>query len=665
MVRRMTTILLVALLLGVALVGTALPVGAQGGCEIELEEAVQRLIHAQRQADQGNNFAALVEVNAAEENLAAILASCEGTLFPLPERFVAPDEALSFNYPEGWALDAVEENTYAVAPSVAVMNSLIDADELAFGPDDVILAVAYVDIADEYGADETFEDVVEDALSDIRSGIFSSTTPILATNVNGHAAYRVAGSGDVMDAVMVFVDFSTDEAPVGVLVVGFGAPGQSALLEGMTEAVANTVRVPGLATLRVPGVALADLRYDAPVAIEDVVPNINFRISALAPDGEVIAWYEPVRDPDGGQVCTCAFATGEQTCAFVSEDVFYDLPNVMVWSPNSRYMAFAGNFYRTLRETDLIIYDRLANEVRNVTDDGVAEWKPFGANEDILGPVWLDAVFTWGPDNMLYYVRLLLEDAGMGPAGAPMELHRLDPATGADELLHDLTDYFGPMPIYPSQTYSLDGVMSVSPDATQIALLVRESDRELSTNGVWVLDLAGDAPPVQVATSADLSRGMQPAVAEMEFDAFPMALTWDAGGTGLYVLADLFSVTETPGFGNAYYVDLKSETVTPLFDFSGYTDESEMITGIDPETGQPPMFAMPYGAALAPDFSGLLTVNRSVDLTGLSSLVMVAGQGKLTVLATSEERFLPSYVVNVAQDGTFYAYGYLWSAHAP
>ncbi len=184
-------------------------------------------------------------------------------------------------------------------------------------------------------------------------------------------------------------------------------------------------------------IALRDYFDDAVIDAEpeDNLNNWNnsdleeIRGTSISPDASRLAFssrlFERVTTFSREAVCVHLFDTLETFCALPQDDEIEFTP--MVWSHDSRYVAFTEDNIEDPVETDIWIYDTDRNRMLNFTDDGQS-----GENFDPLIAT-VDLAPTWNPvDNSLYFLR------DTAPTGtAPIfELYRLTPeqieATFAD-----------------------------------------------------------------------------------------------------------------------------------------------------------------------------------------------------------------------------------------
>jgi len=648
-------------LLVILLVGLSVPVHAQDdGCNIDLGATIVTLFNTQREADSGNAFGAVQNIEAVQAELAALVESCADVLFPLPQAFVAPDESIAFNYPAKWIFTNPQENIYIVTNSRNVVNALTEdtLDDVVAGEQALFAFVITQDIIDF--ADTTFAEAVDQLRNDLSPSYDRIGRPEMF-EMNEQQAARLSIQEANTIGVFDFIDYLDAETPAIVLVGAISTTDDAELMQAMLAAFEDSLRFPANSSLRLPGVALDDLRYTSAIVLDDLDDQFDLRAlqsATLSPDGSLIAYHNTQADTE--QICLYTLATGATTCDALPER-FDNRPVVLHWSPDSTRIAFTGDFIRSLREVDIWLYDVVNHQIVDATDDGVDRWNPFGgADEGETGPVWIDAVMTWGPDGNLYFMRSEFPEIDTRIDDSLYGLYRLDPDGGQPELVRDLTGFFGPFPIFYSQAFGLDGVMSVSPDAEQIAFLVRGNQSDDPNNGVWVMDLAGDTPPRQLVDYNTFFMGLPPDAVESGPPLTPSALTWNADGTQLFVLADNFMV-RGDARSHAYAIDVETGQTVLLTDIGNPEPEAFFTPG---EDGLTAGFPMPRAGVLAPDGTGLLILNLNAppDVGGLSALRSVRGGGEQELLYRIDDfRLVPSLIATVAADGTVLMNGYLFT----
>lgn len=404
-------------------------------------------------------------------------------------------------------------------------------------------------------------------------------------------------------------------------------------------------------------IALDDLSYASAIEVFDLSSEIG-RDKALAPDGSAIAWYDRSMDLTNGAICLFILADETISCDLIPEPHRHN-PAMLQWSPDSAYIAFTGNYITSFRDTDIFVYDVAQHQITNRTNDGHDDWRPGQPTDNEgAGPVWIDANLTWGTDGNLYFIRTTFPTATSVEEEALTGLYRMAPLDGEPELIQDWTGIFPTFPAFMTSGYSLDGILSLSPDLQQAALPIFDYSPDSTVQGIWVIDLSGEAPPRQVIAFESLSLDTaedNPNQAVI----MPTALTWDAEGTGLYLLAETYGL-DVDLFGLAYYVDVTTGQITLLTDVLHLNQEE--LLAIDPETNHSRRFSLAWSAVLSGASTGLLIFNYDLSgPAGISALQLVDNAGKQDLLYALENvRVVPGEPASVAVNGTVLMGSYLF-----
>jgi hypothetical protein len=657
----MKTRLLVALLLVTLVWPAGWMASAQedgDDCIINLEETILALLQAQRQADTGNAFEAVQTLGDVQDALEALVAQCEGVLFPLPQHFMAPDESIAFDYPEDWVFLSFQQNAYLLASTREGANQMLENEMRAIPPGEQVLVVILVPAVEALEDGLTFDDIVNDFRDDDLDYAFDRVVGPAPIEVNGRSAVRLRVSTPEITGFFDIIDYIDADEPAVVAVAALAAPDEVALLEAVLEAFEKSVRYPGNPSLRVKGVPLDELAYDSGFSLDDLAADQDLiLIPTLAPDGSAVAFIGDVGGEQG--ICLYSLADATTTCDLVPE-AYRDRPRLLHWSPDSAYITFTSSYHRTFREPDIWIYDVAGRHMLNYTDDGVIKWNPLRGSDE-PGPIWIDSVVTWGPDGNLYFLRDTLQSSSDQLADATTGLYRLSPEGGEPALIRDLTGVWGIASLYDISSYSFEGAMSVSPDASQIAFIIRENEYDAYRNGIWVMALDGMQPPRQVAGFDGVMGGLS-LMSDAYGRLYPVGVAWDEAGTGLYVLSSASGFAVEVGM--VIHLDLATGRATPMIDYSGV----DMTTlGEEDADSRAVETIAPRLATLAPDASGVLAVRVYDGTVGLSSLRLVDGEVE-EVLLTESEFFPPrdsTFIATVGQDGTLLAYHTLFVPAAP
>lgn len=658
----MKRFLIVALILTLCIV--YVPAQAQESCDIDLLDAISRLAEAQRAANDGDTAAATQIITEVNEQLATLLQSCAQSNAALPATFEFPDGLFRFNHPEGWAKLSPIAGVQILGNNQAAMNSIFENNFGKAVPAGTQLVVtAYRDMKSLFNAN-SFADLVEQmqdrGMSD-RVGLISPED----VTINDYPGVKFTLSSDLFDGAAYILDLRADHKIA--FFMGLTPRDEFDAFAPTFEAIVASIQVgrrqaTSEATTPTPAVLnpnegkpLSEITYGQVVSISDLIDEVDPRTAMLAPDGTRIAWFD--RRDDGG-ICVYELAAESTQCQTLPETFASAAPYVL-WSPDSRYVAFTQDGLRYFHEPDIWVFDTENQVFSNRTDDGINRWRLLRPPQagDSPGPLWFDHTFTWGPDGNIYFMRFNAPDAaefGEGTSG----LYRISPSDGEAELIRDLTNNFVRLSIYQQQEYNLNGAMAVSPDASQIAFIVMENDFNSTANGVWLMPLSGDKAPHQVVRAIHLKGGTTEVFRNTEAFLIPMGLAWTPDQTGLYMLAHNPQYT-TDATTILYHVNVKTGTVTPLTDFSGYTRDE--LFSVDETTGHTPFYNVPRAAVMSPDGTTPLVFHREVSggEAGLTALTFSEDGVESTTLFEFDHKMLPALNASAASDGKLLIFGSL------
>lgn len=152
--------------------------------------------------------------------------------------------------------------------------------------------------------------------------------------------------------------------------------------------------------------AIAGAVFLAPVSAQSgsswqVAESVHLEVFGYAPvvspDGR---WVAGLKDPDTRLLCVWKVSTAEERCNDESERVS---EISIVWSPDSRQVAFSQDGADF--DSDVFVFDVLANSLTNLTDDKVDNLKA----TDTAGEfATFDQWPVWSPDgDELLFMRLL------------------------------------------------------------------------------------------------------------------------------------------------------------------------------------------------------------------------------------------------------------------
>lgn len=604
---------------------------AQASCDIELEDMILQMVQAQRAADTGDTLLATSILQSVQDGIDTYTGGCDSV--KLTQKYTSSDESLTFSYPDGWSVQVLDDGIAYVVASSSALVDLLDNDL----PESIPAGEAAIAILMQPAA-ETFDDSVDDLMSEILDE-FGIVGKIDDSVINGRrvVSMNISFNANVSGRIHL-VDFSDADDPVAILVFGLADKVSLPIIQAYTDALLKSLQYPPVASLRNIGVAMESLSYDRVINLADennIVPSLPV---ALSPDGTTIAWQ------GDGELCLQVLSETEECIAmperFERSAVFFE------WSPDGRYITFQENALIYFVDADVWMLDVEDQAIINLTDDGDAE---FGL-KPIETDIWLDTVMTWGPDNQIYLLRTAIE-GGKERDDRTYELLRIDPDTGDTTQIQDLTGQFEFFPVYYQNLYSLDGVMSVSPDASQLAIFVLEFGQDQPNNGIWLIDLLGDSDPQHIATPKQFMTGYTSDIYEDVGRYAIESLAWDADGTGLFVYAqspiDLFPASMV------FHMGIDSGEIIPLVDLTAYTKD-ELIESVFSEEGEESTLSgsdfIPIAPVLSPDYRGVVVGN--VDRTAILSIPFDGQFGDPTILYEAEEMKLFGSTSMMGSDGT-------------
>lgn len=639
--------LLLLLLAGLSLFIVQSPIQAQDDdCDIDLVSTITALIEAQRAADQGDDFAAVQQLEQVQAQLDALIASCEGVTVPLGRTFTSPDGLFSFSYPDGWAFASPLRGQYAVGSTQEALNIAMDSGFPDVPDGEAVIGVVQGDF-DDLGLNATsFDEIVDEILEDgLGDGIELSNA--VSSEINGYEtiAFDLRGSG--LQGKLVVYNFATEDNQLAVvfgLAQGDDFAGFAPVLDAVVKSVQYGDRV------EISGVPLDDLQYVDAIPLTDYDLDVLPRLAVIAPDGETVAVMG--RDT----ICLLALATEQVECHPIPQS-FDSTPLLMLWSPDSRFIAFTQNFFLFFDEPDLWVFDTDNRVFTNLTEDNTSGGI-MGPSDEDEGPALLDHTFTWGPDGSLYFIRQRADSADDSPMDGFTELYRVDPLDGEPELIRDLTGDIPPLSVYHTQEYNLKASMAVSLDGEQIALAVLAADYEDRANGVWVLDASGEDAPEQVVRMNDLTIGLPGYMQDEE--RVRLAITgvdWSADGEALYLVGT--TPASFPRLVNVYQVELETGVLTALVDYSDIESQEDLLT-VEDEEGRILSYRIPTAVVMAPDYSTPLAMT-TLPPDEIVGLAVIGADGERRLLYEEGDfQPVPNSISTIAEDGTALMWGYLF-----
>lgn len=354
------------------------------------------------------------------------------------------------------------------------------------------------------------------------------------------------------------------------------------------------------------------------------------RYVSLSPDGTMLAGIS------GDAICIFRLASEEETCFPSPDNAPRSLPgreynNPLVWSPDSRYIAFTEELYIFFEESDVWELDITTGTITNRTDDGIYD-DLLDADEQNAP---LDYLPAYGPNGELYFFRTQNQDGDSD--SSRLSLQRLD--RDADEPVEvvKLVEQF------PTR-FSVFYRPAVSPDGAFIVFPVQSHDPEAPENGLWLIDLT-TGNTQRLADSMD--GGMLMPEHALEFPFYFTNPVWTADSRAVVVKADSFAAqryaTRYPQH-NYLYIGVETGDIVPLFDFSDFPEGAEQFDiGAD---GLSPLITLPREGALSAD--GTAFVFMQYDLN-------VEATARLAVLPLPPDGSEPQVISSVTYETTPYA----------
>ena len=392
---------------------------------------------------------------------------------------------------------------------------------------------------------------------------------------------------------------------------------------------------------------------EVPTLVDERTPGL----AAVSPDGTKIA-YAVDLGRKGRQMCVFTLADSQKKC-YQFPDTFKGYPYELVWSPDSANITFTEDPQQSANESDIWVFAVASGAFTDRTNDNV-EGSYRGKN--VEGKTfWLDYLPMWNTDDgMIYFWRSVPRT----DLTFTLQLQRINGSTGEPELVRDLTDYFLQyLLIYDNQAFFLDGVSTITPDASKVAIALQAplDPLTLPKNGVWVVDLKDTkSEPKQLANNMD----MQLAVPSWwSVPAFVCGLAWSADYKGVIVYA--YSRGIQIPLDLVYYIDEATGDMKALFDFKKNADDSDaFLTDIYPPTGLPYRFYSPWTASMVPAGYGntFLFLNDLSGGIGIGAIPLPPGNGGAGVLYSAPSPLVP-YVLtrsSTSKDGKVLMYFMLY-----
>ncbi len=511
-------------------------VAAQGDddCSFEMLDVITAIGDADKAVEAGDSAAASAALDTAQALLDDFRARCVEPLaqspFALTETYRAPGGIFTLRYPEGWRVVNEDNGLTAFGePSLALESLANDPSDIAPGE---LLLVAQI-----IPGQENARDTAEQFAEDVRNGnnsIFSSVELIDPAPTNTLSAVRLEVASDVIAASLDIVDLGASQAGDGfdVLLIGVvSVAGEAAQARALLDAVAATMQDAETAISAVPTRSPVTVASTTGIGYDEIAFSTTQNLLdldvrpvggvALSPDGTRLAYM----GADG--LCIRSLASNDADC-YAAPDGY--MPPELSWSPDGRYLVGTADFFRILRDPDVILFDTEAERFLNLTNDNVERLRLDNVAQGTL----IDIGVVWAQDSQSLYLYRHVPSGDNGLRGRhgiySLALDRSDA-----ELIVDLTPAIGELPyVYFSGTPSLDGLMTLSPDGSQIAFTVYGPGDESQQNGIWVYNLETDDLTPVVPAAAFVS-GMNAAFAD-EDNIIPIGMSWSPSG-GLYIHA--------------------------------------------------------------------------------------------------------------------------------
>ena len=311
------------------------------------------------------------------------------------------------------------------------------------------------------------------------------------------------------------------------------------------------------------------------------------------------------------------------------------LHDTLFWSPDGTRIALTEEFFRELLESDIWLYDVASNSFTDLTNDDASgsliRLDRFGVEYIV------DTYPIWHPETGdLYFIRYTPFEDGLYPFRTALyRMTNNDGTLGEPEQIVDLTNQVpSANSIFNAQIRSLAGSVVFSPDASQLAMLVRTAFYEESA--IWILDLT-DNSITEVATFPAWDDLGMPEWETVEL--VPQGLDWTADGNIVFSATDETTLG-APITWNVYHLNVADGTVTPIFDFSDVPDASSYYADLDAD-GNVANYDYPQTAIMAPDRETLLyfNFNRGLDRINLSGLNVVAGGEPFVIASIPADEF--------------------------
>ncbi|MEQ8676830.1 MAG: hypothetical protein RLP44_32885 [Aggregatilineales bacterium] len=380
--------------------------------------------------------------------------------------------------------------------------------------------------------------------------------------------------------------------------------------------------------------------------------------ATLSPDGNLLV-YE---GGDAPGLCVYNFTNTRTTCTpYPEEDELGERirllrPTELKWSPDSRFVALTENSLVRAEDSDIWIYDVDARTFTDRTQDGYSGSILLG---DDFNGIPIDVIPIWSPDGSLYFFRYIRSEdvittqlftipaSGGSFAGVVGEGER----TLSDEDPSEVADYtestVTPYAFYNgSSGFSLSGAAEVSPDGTQMALLMRPLDPE--TFEIWIVSLLDGSIVRRISASGINALGLPEWGETRGF--VPEGITWMSEDE---LVVNFINYQYVTGISwTAYHIDLITDKFTPIFDFASIPSQDEYFAGTQTDSGLV-TYPMPRYAAVTPegDYFLYVTSPNSINGAALEALPILGGERIILHQFGEDFNLLPSLFTSIGTDG--------------
>ena len=357
---------------------------------------------------------------------------------------------------------------------------------------------------------------------------------------------------------------------------------------------------------------------------------IVLRSAVISPDARMIAWNARAG------LCLYIMDSQAQTCVDFPSNARIDAVN-LYWSPDSQIIAMDEDSFRTLRDGDIWLFNVESRQFLNRTDDGTEA----GLLRTDAGPEpLLDLVPTWDQNTGdLYFLRwrprqndslglYRIRAGGGGFLGLNSTSNQIL-TDSQPELVMDLTGrveniHFS---IYTFQYFSLKGAMAISPDSSQVAFLIRGTQSDAPTNGIYLADLRNGDFRFLVPTNAISGSELPDWAREMLGDG----LAW-AGDDLILTMSNAF-ITE-PGLNTVtYHIATENGAFSSLLDYTTLDNRVSFVGRTSAEDG---LINTQYGFA-TPDGEWFLYLHSNPNFAepGAIFAVPINGGGQPQMLSSA------------------------------